>query len=98
MKCVTVSSEIKDNKNDPGLLAAHIILLVFGLGILAYIWFGIIPGILLSYTITTNVSKIFQSQAYVLDRNDERSRNYEQSHRPLKIGAHQEIVQDLPSA
>jgi hypothetical protein len=58
-KCVTGVSEIKENRNDAGLLAAHIILMVFGLAILAYIWFGIIPGILLSYTITTNVSNYF---------------------------------------
>jgi hypothetical protein len=56
MKCVTLRSEIMENKDNGGLLAAHIVLLVFGLAILGYIWFGIIPGILQSYTITTSVS------------------------------------------
>lgn len=59
-----------DNKDNGGLLAAHIVLLVFGLAILGYIWFGIIPGILQSYTITTSVSQNFNLS--FLDRNDER--------------------------
>jgi hypothetical protein len=46
LKCVTIRNEIMESKDDGGLLAAHIVLLVFGLAILGYIWFGIIPGIL----------------------------------------------------
>jgi hypothetical protein len=42
-------------KDDSVKLAVLIVILVLSLIILLYIWFGIIPGILFSYTITTNI-------------------------------------------
>jgi len=43
------------NVNDTGKLVVHIVILVVALIILAFTWFGIIPGILTSYTITTSI-------------------------------------------
>lgn len=54
-KCVTIGPEIEAVHEDQTKLAVYIIIIIFALAIVLYIWFGIIPGILLSYTITTNI-------------------------------------------
>ena len=40
---------------DTTKLIIQIVILVFAVGLLLYTWFGIIPDILRSYTITTNI-------------------------------------------
>lgn len=46
---------MQTNVNDTGRLVVHIVILVVALIILGFTWFGIIPGILTSYTITTSI-------------------------------------------
>ena len=59
-KVATVHSEYQQIVADSSKLAVHSVLLVFALFFVFYAWFGIIPSLLTSFTITTNVSLLFE--------------------------------------
>jgi len=54
-KSITFVQEIIEVKDDTVKLVVHVIIFCIALGLLLYIWFGIIPAILGSYTITTSI-------------------------------------------
>ena len=54
-KVVTLPAEIAYCNGDSTKLAIHLTILFVGVIVLLYIWFGIVPGILSSYTLTTSV-------------------------------------------
>ena len=67
-KCVTIGPDAMAVKDDTSKLAVFIVIMVLAFFILLYIWFGIIPGILLSYTITSNVSNFFKSNFFYYNK------------------------------
>jgi hypothetical protein len=77
---VTIGPEISQVHEDPTKLAVYIIIIVFALAILLYVWFGIIPGILLSYTMTTNIEMMkdreIQHQVIQIQRMERTKRSF----------------------
>jgi len=55
MKACTVVPDVQDSMEDQTKLIIIGVILFFTLIILSYTWFGIVPGILTSYTITANI-------------------------------------------
>jgi len=55
-KLATVQAEFAAAQGDSGKVVVHGVLLAFALVLLGYLWAAVVPGLLISFAVTTNVS------------------------------------------
>jgi hypothetical protein len=55
-RLATIQTEFAAADSDSTKIVVHSVLLVFALVLLGYLWFFVVPGLLASFTVTTNVS------------------------------------------
>jgi hypothetical protein len=84
-KCVTIGPDAMSVKDDQAKLAVFIVIMVFAFFILLCIWFWIIPGILLSYTITTNIEMMKDRELALKVISLQRMERSKRSHRIYQV-------------
>jgi hypothetical protein len=84
---------------DTAQITIHSVLLGFAVILLMYTWLSLVPSMMTSFTVTTNVSfySIFILLIFLTDWNDERQTLYKQSSKPTKNGTIQKVLQNLLS-
>tara|TARA_B110000285_G_C15006115_1_gene553942 strand:+ start:70 stop:513 length:444 start_codon:yes stop_codon:yes gene_type:complete len=84
-KCVTIGPDAMGVKDDQAKLAVFITIMILAFAILVYIWFLIIPGILLSYTITTSIEMMKDRELILKVISLQRMERSKRSHRIYQV-------------
>lgn len=72
-------------KDDTTKLAVFIVIMILAFAILIWIWFIIIPGILLSYTITTSIEMMKDRELILKVISLQRMERSKRSHRIYQV-------------